>query len=725
MVTASLFLTSSTARATLCRSCLLLSLAAGRHQTRSITLRVLEKDRLAKLEWAKKARQIQAGEARHLWDILKERGFVKDIAGLDEEIYDLMLLKRIGAYVGIDPTASSLHLGHLLPLMALFWMYLHGYKAISVIGGATAKVGDPTDRLKSRDPISKADMSMNITKMHYQLKRIWLNVEAQGRRFGYEKDWAWRRALLNNSQWYNSVSFVDVVSRLFQGMRLGPMLSRDNVKQKMNNGDGMSLAEFVYPLMQAWDWWHMYSGKLDINMQIGGSDQYGNIVTGTHCIRHLRATEPDPQKKIPRSLLHQPVGFTVPLLTDASGTKFGKTAGNAMWLDPFMTSPYDLYGYLMRRPDNDVERLLKLFTFFPLKEIQSIMEQHNQDPSKRHAHHSLAFEVVALVHGYEEAITIKAQHMVMFAKGYPTALDAARGQVEETTSYPSGNQPATYTRAVKFRVDIQLPESLIMSKSISRILYAAGLTDSVSEAHRLVAHQGAYVGGAPGQPAALNKGMPYGELMFTPVKTWFPQDTKNFLIEGKILILRRGKHFVRVVEMVSDKQWEASGQIYPGQEFAGEFRRLRAELKASLDDDAEDSVDEVESEAELEDKSEAESEAESKEKSKEKPKKKSKKKEPDIKFPRTSRAAQLLQQYELMMRKKGKRMAMKDKTEAIDEVIQKTESTLQAKREQELLEMKRALKRQQKEEHDKEIEEAAKRGVGEGEGEGKEGGREG
>ncbi|KAK6949569.1 hypothetical protein Daesc_009652 [Daldinia eschscholtzii] len=552
---------------TLCRRCLIRSLAARRQQTRSIATTFLEKQEEARKIWEEKAEQIKAGKAPHIWDTFKERGFIKDIAGTEDQIKELMRVKRIGAYVGIDPTAPSLHVGHLLPLMALFWMYLNGFRAVTVIGGATVKIGDPTGRLQSRDPLSRTDITMNITKIHYQLKRIWTNVEQQGERFGYKKQTRiWSRALVNNSMWYNNLSFIEVVSRLFKGMRLGPMLSRETVKRKMEEGDGMGLDEFVYPLMQGWDWWYLFS-KQGVQMQIGGSDQYGNIVSGIDCVKRIRDSEPNPLEKMPSDFLHSIFGFTVPLLTDPSGAKFGKSAGNAIWLDQFMTSSFDLYGYFVRRPDNDVEGLLKLFTFLPLEEISKVMEKQNEDPSKRHAQHTLAYEVVALIYGLKEATDVQARHRGMYAKPGDKLV----------TSYPS-NEPPTANMAANFQIDVKLPASLILGKSISRILFAAGLADSVSDGNRLTQHQGAYIGGSPGQAASINKGMDYGELTFTPIKNWFPQDTKNFLIEGKLLILRRGKHFVRVVEMVSDEEWAASGQMYPGEPGTGRVRLLKEAL---------------------------------------------------------------------------------------------------------------------------------------------------
>ncbi|KAI1765068.1 hypothetical protein GGR53DRAFT_286202 [Hypoxylon sp. FL1150] len=661
------------APSTLCRRGLLRSIAARDHHPRSISTSWLSKQKEAQLKWDERAKRIDEGKIPHLWDTLKDRGYVKDLAGREDQIRELMIRKRIGAYVGIDPTAPSLHVGHLLPLMPLFWMYINGYRAITVVGGATARVGDPTDRLRSREPMKNSDMTMNITKIHYQLKRIWLNVEAQGKRFGYEKEpRIWNRDILNNSQWYASLPFIEVVSRLFKGMRLGPMLSRETVKRKMERGDGMSLDEFVYPLMQAWDWWHMFR-KLGVRMQIGGSDQYGNIISGVESIKFLRDTEPDPAQKLPDDLSNTPIGFTVPLLTDSSGAKFGKSSGNAVWLDQFMTSTFDLYGYFMRRPDADVENLLKLFTFLPLDEVSKIMEQHNQEPSKRHAQHALAYEVVALTHGLEEATTTQNQHKGLFSKGDDTVVSA----------FPT-DSPPTANMASAFRVDIKLPESLILGKSISRILYAAGLADSVTDANRLTQHRGAYVGGAPGQPAATNRGMSVGELTFTPIKNWFPQDTKNFLVDGKLLILRRGKHFVRVVEVVSNEEWEASGDMYFGEPGTGRIRLLRdALVRARKDGQDYSMLDSPEARRKFLDHAEAlytdeagrfkglPSEA--------------------FKVQKT-RARQILEQSFSLFRPSGNQ-SVRAKTEAIDEVLARAAKTLDDQVENYVAEQKRQEKK--------------------------------
>ncbi|KAI0014981.1 tRNA synthetase class I [Xylariomycetidae sp. FL0641] len=577
MAFGTLLSSSQHARSTLCRVRFDRVVASSRQQTRSIGLKVLAKRDAALAAWEKRAEAIKKGETQNLWDTLKERGFVKDIAGTDKQIGELMRVKRIGAYVGIDPTAPSLHVGHLLPLMALFWMYIHGHRSVTVVGGSTAKIGDPTGRLTTREEMSRADRTMNTTKVHYQLKRIWANVDVHAKRFGYQREWSWGRALLNNTMWLHKVSFHEVAGRLFSITRVGPMLARDTVKRKMAEGDGMSLGELVYPLMQAWDFWHLFL-KQGILMQIGGSDQYGNITAGIDAVKRLRDTEPAQENKRPSDFLHTPVGFTVPLLTDASGAKFGKSAGNAVWLDAFATTPYDFYGYFMRRPDADVEKLLKLLTFLPLSEIRQLMEQHEQDPRKRVPHHKLAYEVLALIHGEQEAAAAQRAHMLLHAQGGAASSDTPA--VNAVEFYPPKNIPPDINMASKFRVDIKLPQSLILGKSISRILHAAGLAESISDANRLVAHQGASVGGMPGRAGALGKPMRDGEITYTPVKNWFVTDTARYLIDEKLLILRRGKHFVRVVEMVSDKEWEELGLSYPGEPYKGQLRMLRNALKS-------------------------------------------------------------------------------------------------------------------------------------------------
>ncbi|KAF7548987.1 hypothetical protein G7046_g8489 [Stylonectria norvegica] len=495
-----------------------------------------------------------------------ERGYIKDVAGNPDRIKEIMRTRRIGTYVGIDPTADSMHVGHLLPLMPMFWMWFHGHPAVTLIGGSTARIGDPTDRLQTRDLMSNSDISKNITKMHVQLTKIWSNVQFLKAKYGYENDWAAKHHLLNNSMWLNKLTLFDFMKRIARHIRIGPMLGKDTVKRKMTEGDGMSFGEFMYPLLQGWDFWHMYN-KLGIQMQIGGSDQYGNIVAGIEALKIIRDTEEAPHFRMPTEWQHDPIGFTVPLLTDASGAKFGKSAGNAVWLDEFKTTAFDLYGYFVRRSDEEVERLLKMFTFMPVEKIDQVMTEHQANPSKRIAQHALAFDVVSLVHGSQRAVTEANQHEFRFG----TAPHAINNQPPESSGIITPiNAP---------RSDIKLPVH-IMKSSPAKILFAAGLATSSSDGQRLLSAQGAYIAAQPGQA----RGLVPGNLSWTPMKAWFPEETSKYLIDGRMLILRKGKHNIRIVELISEEEWKASGEIYPGQPFTGTVRRMKNELLKEAED---------------------------------------------------------------------------------------------------------------------------------------------
>lgn len=334
----------------------------------------------------------------------------------------------------------------------------------------------------------------------------------------------------------------------------------------MTEGDGMSLGEFMYPLLQGWDFWHMYD-KLGIQMQIGGSDQYGNITAGIDALKTIRETEEAPHLKKPSTWDHEPFGFTVPLLTDSAGNKFGKSAGNAIWLDEFKTSAFDLYGYFVRRSDEEVENLLKMFTFMPLEQISKLMEEHRAAPQERTAQHTLAFEVLSLIHGAQRAVQEAKQHEFRFGTKLPKGIVSE--PTPDTGIVTVNNAP---------RSDIQLPRS-IMKSSPAKILHAVGLASSSSEGQRLLSAQGAYIAAQPGQ----KRGLVPGNLSWTPMKAWFPEETSKFLIDDRMLIMRKGKHNVRIVELISDEAWKKSGQIYPGQPGTGLLRRMKEELKEQFE----------------------------------------------------------------------------------------------------------------------------------------------
>ncbi|RAL62191.1 hypothetical protein DID88_002675 [Monilinia fructigena] len=514
----------------------------------------------AELAWAKQATEIKAGKRKSMLSILEERGYVHQVTGTRDEVDRMMTEKRLGAYVGVDPTAPSLHVGHFLPLMSLFWMYVHGYHTVSLLGGATAKIGDPTDRLTTRVTMKSTTRNENMLKMHYQMKGIWLNVEAYGRKYGYVWEWAWRRGLVNNNHWMNGLTVMELLQVLGPGMRMGAMIAKDTVKNKMNKGDGMSYAEFSYPLLQSWDWWHMYNTK-GITMQIGGSDQYGNITAGVDAVKYILANHPDPVVKEKHKKATPPIGFTVPLLTTSSGAKFGKSAGNALWLDKDMMSSFDLYGYFLRTSDQDVERYLKLFTFMPIEQITTLMEEHMKEPSKRQAQHALARDFLELVHGEPAAKAAEIQHRLLFGKPIDkndVQLQNDLKRIEEqAASKLIGTNASNRPKA-----DLKLPHSFVYTRSIARIIVAAGLCATASEANRMCGSSGIYIGGS----RPLGYVGKDDALTFTPIKRWQNKDTQHYLIDGEMLVLRRGKANIRIIKVIPDEEYIAEGLSFPGDE---------------------------------------------------------------------------------------------------------------------------------------------------------------
>ncbi|KHJ35421.1 putative tyrosyl-trna mitochondrial precursor [Erysiphe necator] len=521
---------------------------------RWIGMKYLAKVAAAEDEWQQKSLRIRAGKEKDMLTILEERGLVNQAVGDMSNLRETLISRRVGVYVGVDPTAASLHIGNLVPLMALFWMYLEGYHTVSLLGGATAKVGDPTDRLSSRKKEKPAVRAANMTSMHLQLKRLWVNVEASGRKYGFTRTWANHRELVNNSTWWNKTSILEVLQILGPGMRLGTMLARETVKQKMRKGDGMSYAEFSYPILQAWDWWYMFHSK-GIQLQLGGSDQFGNILTGIDAIKYILATHPDPDFRSKAKHVGEPLGLTVPLFTTSSGEKFGKTAGNAIWLDSDLMSSFDLYGYFLRVSDMDVKKYLKMFTFIPLPEIESLVDEHFKEPPKRLAQHRLAQEFVELVHGFQLANEAKEQHNLLFQK------NSSPLQLATTDSTKSDHSMKQTTVNNRPKVNLKLPESLIYQRMFGKVVFAAGFASSLSEGRRLLNASGIYIGTMPDRSTNFDS----GHVTWSKVEADSEAPyLRKYLANGELIILRKGKHNVRIIQIISDEEFVKAGLKYPG-----------------------------------------------------------------------------------------------------------------------------------------------------------------
>ncbi len=356
----------------------------------------------------------------------------------------------------------------------------------------------------------------------------------------------------------------------------------------------MSFGEFSYPLMQAWDWWELF--KKGAQLQIGGADQFGNILAGVDAVKAMKKIEQvhfesdaafqghvgsdltASLSKTPKGgrNINEPMGFTVPLLTTSAGVKFGKSEGNAIWLDSEMTSTFDLYQFFLRSADADVEKYLKLFTFISMAEIQSIMEEHRLDESKRVAQHKLAFEFVELIHGLGAAQVAQQQHKRLFDGNI--SIDALREDASLATTAPKAEgeearppgdwnnslnkyvKPATIDKAPS--VHIKMPRSLVVGQSINKVLWSAGLVSSKGEGQRLVANKGCHIGSKTGRGAVITT-MSDG-LAFTAATNVDAAKTEDYIIDGDLLILKIGKWKMKIIKIVSDEEYEDSGLTCPG-----------------------------------------------------------------------------------------------------------------------------------------------------------------
>lgn len=508
---------------------------------------------------------IKKGEAKSILEVLEERGLVNQIVGERDKLNDLLVRRRVGVYCGVDPTADSMHIGHMVPFMALGWMYVYGYSANFLLGGFTAAIGDPTDRLEARQSVAILERKRRTFMMHEQLKRLGVLIEKYAERRGYSRQWAWRRSVLNNSTWWTKLAANDFLKVMGTAVRIGPMLGRDTVKNRLEKGDGMSYAEFSYPLIQAWDWWHQF--RTGTQIQIGGADQFGNILAGAEAVKNIAKSDAEYQARKKheddgQNVTFDPMGFTVPLLTTSSGEKFGKSAGNAVWLAREMMSSYDLYQHFLRLSDSDVERYLKMLTFLPMTEIAEVMKQHRQDESKRVAQHKLASEFVELVHGQTAAEEAETQHRQAFQKDM--TLEDVKAQVDGKPAdmHPSLNKYAPpQDMESNHQLSLKLPKSLVINRTLPQILWSAGMVASRSEGQRLINAKGVYIGG--------RKGDGEKNVQMTDTITYIPaEDAKWSFVEplliDNMLLLRTGKWKKKFVEIVPDVEFERLGLTCPG-----------------------------------------------------------------------------------------------------------------------------------------------------------------
>ncbi|XP_067632124.1 tyrosine--tRNA ligase, mitochondrial [Eurosta solidaginis] len=317
---------------------------------------------------------------------LKERGFFQDIFPdtANDQMKELFTKRVQTVYAGFDPTANSLHVGNLLVIMGLIHCQRAGHNPIALVGGATGLIGDPSGRKTERNQMGETEIETNLKSITSQLERIFENHQNYLHDESRNKRKLPDLRVVNNAEWYANMTLIDFIANMGRHFRMGSMLSRSSVQTRLEAEGGMSFTEFTYQIFQAYDWLHLCR-TYDCRFQMGGSDQMGNLMTGHELISRV---------------VKKPVyGMTVPIVTNEEGDKFGKSAGNAVWLDEEQTSAFALYQFFVRIPDSAVEKLLHLFTFIPLKEVEQLMVEHRKEPEKRKAQTILAEDVTLLVHG--------------------------------------------------------------------------------------------------------------------------------------------------------------------------------------------------------------------------------------------------------------------------------------------------------------------------------------
>lgn len=425
----------------------------------------------------------------NIFSTLYTRGLIQDLTHPELE---KTFSPSEGVYAGFDPTADSLHVGHLLPLVVLRWFQKWGCPVVALIGGATAMIGDPSGKSEERNLLDKTTVIHNIAHIRKFLDGL-LNQENASNPI----------RVLNNSDWLEPFSYIDFLRDVGKFFRMGPMLAKESVRSRLSQEEGMSFTEFSYQILQAYDFYHLHQ-NYQVCLQVGGSDQWGNITAGIDLIRKIA-----PEKRT--------YGLTIPLLMRSDGKKFGKTESGTVWLSSQRSSPYEFYQYFVRIPDEDVIGLMKQLTCMPLEEIAHYEEQMKKpDYEPNSAQKKLAKEVTEWIHG-SSGLQVALKTTASARPGQETVLTLQSFQ-DMMQTLPS----------------IQLNSQDLLNKELTELLVQCKLTSSKTESRHLIKGGGAY----------LNNQKVEKEKYFI---------TDNDLIEGRFLCLSSGKKNKCIIEMISSE----------------------------------------------------------------------------------------------------------------------------------------------------------------------------
>ncbi|MDL1968734.1 MAG: tyrosine--tRNA ligase [Deltaproteobacteria bacterium] len=403
-------------------------------------------------------------------NIFYERGFIENTTH-DKELNRYLENENVACYIGFDPTASSLHVGSLVPLMSLAYMQKHGYRPIALIGGGTGLVGDPSGKTETRQLLNSEIIEENIYGIKKQISRFIDFSEGKA-------------ILLNNADWLSQLEYIPFLRDIGRHFSVNRMIKAESYKMRLEAEEGLNFIEFNYMLLQSYDFLKLFD-KYGCRLQLGGSDQWGNIVAGIDLVRRMR---------------HETAfGIISPLITTSSGEKMGKTAKGAVWLDPKRTTPYEYYQYWINTDDQDVVRFLALFTFLPMVEIKKIEKLSGADLNSVKT--VLAFEATLIVHDEKEALKAHFEAQSMFS------YRVVPKEILPSSSVPRSDISANITCVLpSMKVEAEatvgsMPSSYIDEGQLKagipafKLFHTAGLSGSSSAARRLIEQGGAYLNG--------------------------------------------------------------------------------------------------------------------------------------------------------------------------------------------------------------------------------------
>ncbi|OCF54060.1 tyrosine-tRNA ligase [Kwoniella mangroviensis CBS 10435] len=472
-------------------------------------------------------------QAKTVIQELDQRGF---IAALTSPKLHQHVQSPTTIYAGVDPSASSLHVGNLLPLLGLLHFQAKGHQSICLIGGATGSIGDPSGRSTERKALSAQELAVNVRGITNQVHRFFATgsaylqkrgVDIKGKGKEVQEDMGIK--VVDNYEWTKDVSLLDFLRGPGKLSRVGVMLSRDSVKNRLTSDSGISYTEFTYQLLQAYDFSHLWK-EYGCKIQMGGSDQWGNIVSGIDLIKRSQSqiqvqqqqhnedsfsSEASDTGLVGEEEEVEAYGLTIPLLTTSTGEKFGKSAGNAVWLDERRTSPAEFYQFFLRTTDEDVAKYLKLFTFLPIEEIDSMMAEHEKSKSARKPQKLLASEVTELVHGTDGLSKALLATEILYPSTKPI-ISSGMSSIYKTLK--SSDVLAAFEGDSRFH---KIPFSEIKDKPISKLCVIYGLCKSRGEASKAISS---------------------GSLTFNDRRINDPRDEirRSQLIDGKIAIVKIG-----------------------------------------------------------------------------------------------------------------------------------------------------------------------------------------